>query len=109
MADVLKHLKDTNEHVISHKIIKRKDVVKKTIYHLREPIESVFSVIKELLKFSDINRTSYIQHQAINVDYLIIYSTSKFSLTICKWNRILTVQKTWVGFKQVFRTSHREL
>ena len=69
-----------------HEILEREEIFKKTSYHLREPITSVFSLVKELLKFTKITRTSYTQNQAINIVYVIICKTGKFSLEISEWN-----------------------
>ena len=55
------------------KLLNRKDVVKKTIYHSRKPIADVFSVVGKLLKYSNITNTSYNQHQAINIAFFIIH------------------------------------
>ena len=59
VADVLTHIQYKYGQLVPHKLLKREDTVKKTIYHPRKPITSVFSVAKELLEFSDINVTSY--------------------------------------------------
>ena len=60
------------------KLLKYEEVVKKTSYHPREPIPSVFSAIKELLKFDDINGTSCTQYQAVNIVYVVIHRTGRF-------------------------------
>ena len=49
------------------------------------------------------------QHQYLNISYVIIQRTGKFGLDICKWECMPPVQKTWVGFKQYFWASHRKL
>ena len=45
----------------------------------------------------------------INIAYVILHREVKFRLSICEWNRMPEVQKTWVRFKYCFWTSHREL
>ena len=42
-----------------HELLEREYIVKKTIYNPLDPITTVFSAVKELLKFSDITRISY--------------------------------------------------
>ena len=81
-------------------MLEREDMVKNMIYHPRETTVSVFSAFEELFELSNITRTSYTQHQGLNISYVIINRTSKFSLVIIKWNLMLSVQKTFVGFKQ---------
>ena len=45
----------------------------------------------------------------MKIAYVIIHRTGKFGLAIREWNRMSTVQKTWVVFKQFFWTAHQEL
>ena len=50
-------------------LLEREETVKKTIYHPCKPITSVFSIVEEILEFSDITGTSYTQHQSIHIAY----------------------------------------
>ena len=79
-----------------HDLLDREDIFKKTIYNPRNPIVTVFSLVKEILKFADITGTSYTQLQAVNIAYVIIHRTGKFGLVICEWNNMPAIQKTWV-------------
>ena len=92
-----------------HELLKRKEIFKKTSYNPCETISTVFSAVKELLKFNDITGTLYIQNQAVHINYVVIHRKSKFVLSICECNWILTIHKTWVGFKQLFWTAHQKL
>ena len=92
-----------------HEILERKDIIQKTTHHPRELIAEIFYAVGELLRLSEITVTSYTQHQAINIYYVIIHRTGKFVLEIRDWNRMRTIQKTWVGFKQFFHTEHCKL
>ena len=92
-----------------HGLLKHEEIFNKTIYHTHEPITTTFSAFEKLLKFYDITRTLYTQHQAVNIDYMIIHRTGKFDLSICKWNRMLTIQKPWVDLKQFFQKAHHKL
>ena len=58
MANVLTHLKYNCEQLMTHKLLMCKEIFNKKSYHLHEPIAPIFSVIKELLEFSDITGTS---------------------------------------------------
>ena len=42
VADVLTHLQ---VHLMPHELLDRKDIVKKTTYHLHDPITTLFSAI----------------------------------------------------------------
>ena len=74
-----------------HELLKREDIVKKTIYNPRNPIATVLSAVEELLKFVNIMGTSYTQFQDINIAYVILHRTGKFGLAICEWNHIPVV------------------
>ena len=99
VAGVLTHLQDNYGNLMPQKIIECKDIIKKKTYHPQEPIATVFSAVEELLDFSDITKTFYTQHQAVNISYVIIHRTGKFTLAISKWNCMLKIQKTWFIFK----------
>ena len=82
MEDMLTHLQDKYSKLTPHKLLEREDISKKTTYHPKDPKETVFSAVEELLKFSDISETSYTQLQAMNIAYVIIHRTGKFGLAI---------------------------
>ena len=44
-----------------HELLEWGDIVKEKNYNPRNPIATVFSAVKEILKFADINGTSYTQ------------------------------------------------
>ena len=79
------------------------------MYHSQDLIRAFFSAFKNLPEFPNITGTSYLQHQDINIAFVIIHRKIKFWLSICEWNLMLTEQKTWLGFLKVFWTVHREL
>ena len=62
----------------------------------------MFYAVEELLEFSDITGTSYMQLKSGNTAYVIIHRTGKFGLAIGEWNHMLEIQKTWLQFKQFF-------
>ena len=65
-----------------HKLLERKDIVKKTSYQHRKLIETLFSAVKELLELANITGNLYTQHQAANIASVIIYRTGEFLLAI---------------------------
>ena len=92
-----------------HELVEWEEIVKKAIYNPRVLIATVFSAVEEILKFDDITGTLYMQLQVVNIVYFILHKTCKFGMAICKWNPIPSIQKTWLRFKQIFRTYHWEL
>ena len=47
--------------------------------------------------------------QQVNIGYIILHKTGKFSHPIIEWNRKPVVDKTWAQFKTHFSTAHKEL
>ena len=90
-------------------LIERRDIVKKATYNSRDPITTILSAIKELLKFTDITRTSYNQIHTCNIAYVIVHILVKFGLAIREWDIMPTIQKKWVWFKHFFQKAHWEL
>ena len=82
------HIQDKYGHLMTHELLKNKDIIKKTIYNPRDPIAIVISTVEELFEFADITGTSYTQLQAVNVTYVIVHRTGKFGLAIRKCNCI---------------------
>ena len=106
---MLTHLQNNYGQFMTHKLLERKRIVKKTTYHPQDPIASVLSADEELLKFADITGMLYTQPQAVNITYVIIHRTDKFGLAIREWSCTKIVQKTWVRFKHCFWMAHWEL
>ena len=94
---------------MTHELLEREDIAKKTIYNPREPIATVLYAVKELLELDDITGTSYTQLYAVSINYVILHRMGKFGPEIREWNRMLEIKKTWVQFKQNLQTSHGEL
>ena len=88
VVGVLTHLQDNYIQLMPNDLLKRDDIVKKTIYNPHNLIAIVFFAVEELLKFSDITRTSYMQIQAFSITNVILQRTGKFRVAIRKWNRM---------------------
>ena len=106
---LLLHCQETYSTLMPHKLQKKKDEAKKTIYNPRDPIASVFSVVDDLVKLSALAATLISNAQQVNIGYVILHKTGKFSQPIVEWNRNLVVDKTWANFKTHFRTANKEL
>ena len=109
VAGIITHLQEKYSQLMPHKLLEREIIIKKMIYNPNEPITTVFSIVKELLNFTDIMGTLYTELQDANIACVILHLTGKFGLAICDWNPMLEIQKTWDRFKQFFLTSHREM
>ena len=78
-------------------------------YNPRDPIVSVFLVVDDLVELSALAATPLSNAQQVNIGYIILHKTGKFSYPIIEWNRNPVVDKTWAQFKTRFRTAHKEL
>ena len=59
VANFLTNLQYNYGQLMPHEILNCKDIVKKTIYNLQDPIATIFFVVEELLMFANITGTSY--------------------------------------------------
>ena len=96
---MLTRLQDNYIPLTPHDILEHEDIVKKTTYHSRDPIATVFSDVEEFLELDNIIGTSYTYLQSVNITYVIIHRMGKFGLAIHEWNHMKTVQKMWVRFR----------
>ena len=78
MADVLTHLQENYDQLIPQKILKDEEIFKKTTYHPRDPIATVFYDFEEILEFDNITGMSYTQQRSLKIVYVIINKTIKF-------------------------------
>ena len=79
------------------------------MYNPRGPIASVFSVVDDLVKLAALATKHISLAQQVNIGYVILHKTGKFSQPIVEWNRKPIADKTWANFKTHFCTSHKEL
>ena len=73
------------------------------------PVDNIFNRIENLLEYGDLAHCPFSQPQAISKAYNLINRTGKFRESIKAWNRLPTIQKTWINFKAHFREAHLEL
>ena len=92
-----------------HEFQEKEDKAKRTTYNPCNPIASVFSVVDDLVELSALAATLLSNAQQVNIGYIILHKTGKFSHPIIEWNQKPVVDKTWKKFKTHFRTAHKEL
>ena len=109
VSALLFHLQDTYGTLMPHELHEKEDEAKKTVYNPRDPIASVFFVLDDLVKLAALSTTPISLAQQVNIRYVILHKTGKFSQPIVEWNRKSIVDKTWANFKTHFCTAHKEL
>ena len=109
MSALLVHLQETYGTLMPHEFQEKEDEAKRMTYNPRDPIASVFLVVDDLVELSVLAATPLSNAQQVNIGYIILHKTGKFSHLIIEWNREPVVNKTWATFKTHFRKSHKEL
>ncbi len=73
------------------------------------PIVLLFNRIDDLMDLANAAGSPYSAQQVINLGYIIVNKTGKFSTGIREWNRVPHNQRTWEAFCTHFSQAHREL
>jgi hypothetical protein len=73
------------------------------------PVELLFTQIEEGQEFADEGGQSYTNQQVLKMALNIIFHTSLFKCTCCKWCECLQAKKTWTNFKTHFATTQTKL
>jgi hypothetical protein len=78
----------------------------------QQPVETLFKQIQDCASYSEAGPVLVGHLQQINVGYAKIFATGHFMSTCHRWNKKLTVEKTWTQFKSYFaaaRCQHKQM
>ena len=78
VSALLWHLQETYGTLMPHEFQEKEDEAKRTIYNLRNPIASVFSVVGDLVELSALAATPLSNAQQVNIGYIILHKTGNF-------------------------------
>mmetsp|Transcript_13708 Transcript_13708/g.19593 ORF Transcript_13708/g.19593 Transcript_13708/m.19593 type:complete len:143 (-) Transcript_13708:677-1105(-) len=78
-------------------------------YDVFKTIDTLFSNIDNLCDMAEKVGLTIIQPQCINIAYVLLVKTRKFSATIREWNHWSAIKKTWINFKNHFCEVQNEL
>ena len=106
---LLVHLQETYGTLMPHEFQEKEDKAKRMTYNPSDPIASVFPVVDDLVELSALAATPLSIAQQVNIGYIILHKTGKFSHSIIEWNWKPVVDKTWEKSNTHFRISHKEL
>ena len=76
---LLVQLQETYGTLMPHKFQEKEDKAKRMTYNPRDPIASVFSVVDDLVELSAFEATLLSNAQQVNIGYIILHKTGKFS------------------------------
>ena len=82
VSALLVHLQDTYGTLMPHELQGKEDDAKKTVYNSRYPIACVFPVVDNLVKLAALATTPISLAQQVNIGYVILHKTGKFSQPI---------------------------
>ena len=87
----------------------RLTTVSAMVYDPVQPIDDVFDAIQEIADLAQVAGVPFTNLQMVNMAYVIINNTRKFGKYIVEWNHLPPMQRTWMRFKDFFRTAYAEL
>ena len=73
------------------------------------PIVLLYNKVDDLMDLANAAGSPYSAQQIINLAYILLNKTGKFTTGIREWNRIPQAQRTWDAFQLHFSQAHREL
>ena len=82
VSALLVHLQETHGTLMPHEFQENEDEAKRMTYNPRDPIASVFSVVDNLVELSALAATPLSIAQQVNIGYIILHKTGKFSYSI---------------------------
>jgi len=104
---ILQFLFSIHGKVSAAKLMDAELLVRQTVFHPTHPIDVIFNKVEDLLDLSIAAQADYTSQQLINIAYVIINKTGKFSNDIREWNKLPL--RTWANFKNHFRIAQDEL
>jgi hypothetical protein len=74
----------------------------------QQPVETLFKKIQDCADYSEAGGVLIGHPQQINVGYAKIFATGHFMSACRRWNKKITVEKTWTQFKSHFAAAHHQ-
>ena len=105
---VLDYLKDTYGKVTPQLLDKKETLLRAINYTPASPIYTIFTAVKDLAYYAEINGATMTQQQTIANSYIILNKYGLLKEEIKTWNRMQAAHKTWIAFKIHFRRAHNE-
>jgi hypothetical protein len=78
-------------------------------YEPAQPMEALFSQIKDAMDFADAGNSPYIAAQVVTNAYAIMFNTGLFPEACREWRRRPAVSTPWANFKIDFAEAHQDL
>jgi hypothetical protein len=74
----------------------------------QQSVESLFKKIQDCADYSEAGGVLIGHPKQINFGYAKIFATGHFMSACRRWNKKLTIEKTWTQFKSHFAAAHRQ-
>jgi hypothetical protein len=99
------------EHVRQHHAYRacQNDIKFRTAYEPAQPIEALFSQLKDAMDYADAGGNPYNAAQVVTNAYSIMFSTGLFPEACHEWRWQPPAYTTWANFKTDFAEAHLDL
>jgi hypothetical protein len=108
VSQILEHLQTVYGRVSPQMLENREQELRTMLYNPKFPIDMVYNAVEDFVDYAALSGQPVSQLQTISKAYIILNKTGRFKQPITEWNRLPTVQKTWINFKDHFRQAHQE-
>ena len=79
-----------------------KDRTQKMTFDVKEPVDTVFTVVDKVSEIAKIAKSPLTDQQKIDIGYIILKKANLFQSSLLKWDIRPGAQKTWNEFKLFF-------
>ena len=86
-----------------------RDQVENMVFDPTEPVDTVFAEIEDLETIAALAENPFQARQKIDMAYLILQSSKRFTPGLKKWDKKNTNDKTWENFITLFRKEQKDL
>jgi hypothetical protein len=106
--EVLEHLRTVYGCISPQMLDDRAEELRTMSHNTQHPVDIVFNAVEDFADFAELeDDLALTQSQKIAKAYIILNKTRRFKNYITDWNRLPSIDKTWINFKDHFRRAHQ--
>ena len=109
IPEIFKYLFDTYGDVSPRELQQLRNQVENIVFDPSEPVDTIFSEIEDLDTIAQIAENPLSERQKIEMAYLILQNSKKFTNGLKKWDKRPLDNKTWEMFMEFFRREQKDL
>ena len=100
IPQVFDHLFSNYGHVTRQELSELKKQVEDFSYQATDPVDVMLAEVDDLSDIAEIAKSPISDAQKVDMAYLLLQRTTKFSSALTKWNEKADADKTWDNFKK---------